>query len=86
MQYKSLVGPDDKLFLEAAKIMQFKVEVPDEYFGSLALTLSFNDDDKYVLDFCGMEIVDIGANLPCLHPTDGVTHSPTMSTVTLDPE
>ncbi len=72
--YKSLVGPDDVIYLGVSKLLEFKVPVPENYHGGLQLLLTNQafDLDDYIVDICQMKIVDVGSNLPCLHPTDGI--------------
>ncbi len=70
------MGPDDKIYHGVPKVMQFKIPIPADYFGTLQLVLTnMGYASDYIVEFCGMAIVDVGENLPCLDPVDQVTLS-----------
>lgn len=63
----SLSGPQGVLLKQMANILEITVEVPGGYWGDLEIAL-LNDhfDEDVPIDFCGMSLVTIGANIPCL--------------------
>ncbi len=74
--YTSLVGPDDEVYKGVPKVMSFEIPVPEDYFGDLTLELTnlAYASDVFV-DFCGIAVVGVGENLPCLDPVEDVTVS-----------
>ena len=61
-----------------ANILEIAVEVPNGYWGDLEIAL-INDhfDDDVPIDFCGMFLVTIGANIPCLKRESDVLYNDT---------
>jgi hypothetical protein len=78
MTLSSLSGPEGVLLKHMANILEITVEVPSGYWGDLEIALlngHFNDDVP--IDLCGMSLVTIGANIPCLKQETDVLYNDT---------
>jgi len=85
VEWKALIGEDDKINKELPKLLQFKYRVPDGYHNSFVFNIeNVNfDSEKQHIDFCNIAIVQAGNNLPCVHAwEDTVTRSLTNDTDT----
>lgn len=67
LSYESLLGPSDVMYRNAPKLVRIDVPVPKGYTGDITVEL-INDqyDDDVFVDFCGLDIVDTGGNIPCV--------------------
>ena len=85
VEWKALIGENDKINKELPKLLQFKYRVPDGYHNSFVFNIeNVNfDSEKQHIDFCNIAIVQAGNNLPCVHAwEDTVTRSLTNDTDT----
>lgn len=67
-----MIGADDELNKELPKVLSFKLKIPSGFHNSFRFVIEnkdFDDPDKQV-DFCSVNIVRAGNNLPCLHAYD----------------
>ena len=64
---------------QMANIFEITVEVPSGYWGDLEIAL-LNDhfDDNVPVDICGMSVISIGANIPCLKRETDVLYDETV--------
>ena len=64
----SVVGAQDGLlFTMMANIIEITVQVPNGYWGDLEIVVwNAHYDDDIPIDLCGMSVISIGNNMPCL--------------------
>ena len=62
-----MTGPNGLIYKKAAKRMQIKVPVPQGFLGDVTVRINNTgyDNDVFV-DLCGMAVIDVGTNLPCV--------------------
>ena len=62
-------GDNITIWKNAPKIFHFKLVIPKRFVGGVMFYL--NDtviNDNLIVDFCGLHVVEVGSNLPCLDP------------------
>ena len=58
-----------------ANIIEIKVQVPNGYWGDLEIIVwNSHYDDDVPIDLCGMSVISVGNNMPCLDVTTQVAH------------
>ena len=85
--YKSGTGPDDEIWKGVSKLMEIKVDLPNNFFGDVKLEVNNKDytDPTKIIDFCGIFLVGAGDNLPCVrlvNDTEPVLRTPEIDVFT----
>ena len=69
VSYKALIGDDTTIVKASCKILQFKIRIPPNYHGDVAITLKnsgYGTDDH--VTWCGANVVDSGDSVACVIP------------------
>ena len=66
-------GQEEVLFTMMPNIIEIKVQVPNGYWGDLEINVwNSHYDDDIPIDLCGISIISVGKNMPCLDVTTQV--------------
>ena len=68
------MGPDDVIYRKAPKLIELTFPVPAGYTGNISLRVTNTHyDDDINVDLCGIAVVKVGKNLPCVKLQRDVT-------------
>ena len=70
LKASSVSGQEEVLFTMMPNIIEIKVRVPNGYWGDLEINVwNSHFDDDIPIDLCGMSVISVGNNMPCLDIT-----------------
>lgn len=85
MTYTSLVGAADKIYKRSSKVLQLDVKVPQGYFGELTVVVrNPHYADDVPVDLCGIVVVSVGSNIPCINLASDLTYDLAINPKTLE--
>lgn len=85
VQYTPLSSPLGTIYKSITNLMQFKVKVPPGYLGDLTVFVkNAHFDDNIVIDLCGLVLVEVGSNIPCLNIKQDVVYDFKVDNKTVD--
>ena len=68
-------GLPEALLTQMANVIELRIEVPNGYWGDIEINVwNPHFDDDIPIDLCGMGIISVGGNMPCLDITTQVSY------------
>ncbi len=78
MTYESIFGPDDEIYTAIPKSVRFNITIPPGFQNDLTVQIWNNNfSTNSHVDFCTIQLVGRGLNIPCVHPNNtALSYSP----------